>query len=1421
MELRRPAQTRALTGGSRALERCALAALAIAAFAQAPGELAVDTKLDIVVAPVRFVTRAAQLWDRFGGLGQIPNQTAGYLWPMGAFFSLGDVSPVPMWLVQRAWLALVLCAAALGVIRLAAALGLGGRAVVVAGVAYALSANVGGLAGAYSGTVLPTAVAPWALLPFVRLTHTLSRTDTDGSSSDGERRWRGPRTAAARGAVALACAGGINATATLAAAVLPAAWIVTQLHGRARRVTALWWVTITTGATAWWWGPLLLQGKFGVAFDKYTEGAAVTTATSSVTEAVRGTHYWLGRLTDLRGTPWIPATDLLGSWAPAAIALAVIAAAGWYGIARGDLPRRSLWCVSALLGTVVLAAGYAGAGGWRIADVVHTALDGPAAPLRNIYKFDVLVRLPLAMGIAGLGPLISRRIGHTATWQRSLVTALVATLLALNAAPFLSGKALPDGRFSRVSSAWDEAADWLHDNSGTDELALVVPAASFGEFVWGRTLDDPLQPLATSRWATRDIIPLGADAGVAFLDAVQEVLERGEPDPGLAAFLARSGVRYLVARYDLDPTRSAGPRPAEVHDTLSGSGLTVTKSFGEPRARAVDPYRVREPLVERHLPDIEVFVVPHGVTAAAQSSTAPTLMVGDAATLLDAARLGVAPAQMTIDAAANTEDLSTNGVLVSDRPTRRAIDGTAARANTSYPLEADQSPAGDTGNVEQRSTTTDPRLQALPVYTATAPGAAPISATFDATSYGSVFGRLPERQPYAAFDGDPLTAWEAATPGRETVEVHLDSPIDLDAVDLTPLIDSPSRALATLVEVTTEQGATVAAITRSATPQRVLIHPGSTSFVRITHLQVGESSLGNGPGWAEIDVAGVKFRRSVVSAQSPALSGPVTAVASRDRGATYVSRRADVERTLDRTFPQVPAGVPDVVIRARRDTAPQTSPSSAEAELAVVRASSVRPSVAPAAVAARLTDGNTTTGWVADPTDPAPYLDITTDNAAVDSLTVVLPNLGDISRTEKIVVLAGDQRRELDVDSATRETGGRLTFNFPALRAARTRLVFLPPASSDRQTGLALGATELTLRAGSDTLELATAEQRAAAHQPDATTEAVCGDGPTLEIGATLVEFASAPRNTVPPVGSSADPQRFVPCSTVPRNSAGALRVLATQGNGWLVDDIALLWDGGLDRGGPESLAISPGAHDWSATPGWDSVIVSTNSNFSTGWHATSSGARVRGVRIDGWRQGFTIDGLPSSSASTAENTTAENTTARITAHFEPQRLMALALFLGAIGLLLAVGLSLAPGRPSDTQRLNSPPRPARCGPPAAVALTAVLLAIGHPVAVAVFLALTPWRRRNRARSPQTVAQRYAPWSAGALVLAALVLEYGRSVDPSRTNVALAAAPHLLTWAALGWLAAVALAASPLSESEHVRARTDAAPSSASAAHSD
>ncbi len=100
-----------------------------------------DTKLDLTANPLRFLARAANLWNSDLPFGQAQNQAYGYLFPHGAFFLAGDLLGLPGWMTQRLWWALLLTVGFWGLLRVAEALGIGNTSsrVIVAAAAFALS----------------------------------------------------------------------------------------------------------------------------------------------------------------------------------------------------------------------------------------------------------------------------------------------------------------------------------------------------------------------------------------------------------------------------------------------------------------------------------------------------------------------------------------------------------------------------------------------------------------------------------------------------------------------------------------------------------------------------------------------------------------------------------------------------------------------------------------------------------------------------------------------------------------------------------------------------------------------------------------------------------------------------------------------------------------------------------------------------------------------------------------------------------------------------------------------------------------------------------------------------------------------------------------------------------------------------------
>ena len=190
------------------------------AFVQSPGKLVADTKFDLAIDPAGFLGQALHLWDPTAAFGQIQNQAYGYFWPMGPLFLLGHEIGLPGWVIQRAWLALVMVVAFLGAALVARALGIRrDAAVILAGFTYALSPRMINDLGPHSIEVWPMALAPWVLLPLIV----------------GSRRGS-PRQAAALSALAIGMIGGVNAAAASAVLPMGVLWLLTRTRGKRRRI---------------------------------------------------------------------------------------------------------------------------------------------------------------------------------------------------------------------------------------------------------------------------------------------------------------------------------------------------------------------------------------------------------------------------------------------------------------------------------------------------------------------------------------------------------------------------------------------------------------------------------------------------------------------------------------------------------------------------------------------------------------------------------------------------------------------------------------------------------------------------------------------------------------------------------------------------------------------------------------------------------------------------------------------------------------------------------------------------------------------------------------------------------------------------------------------------------------------------------
>jgi arabinofuranan 3-O-arabinosyltransferase len=1303
------------------------AAIAVVVTLQAPGRIVPETKLDVLLDPITYLGRALTAWDPSAGFGRVQNQAVGYVFPMGAFTTVGQQLAVPPWLVQRLWISLVLVVSLWGAHRIARAVGIasaGGR--LAAAWAYALAPATLSVAAFQSAGQLPYALAPWVLVPLL--------TAPDGAS---------PRRTAARSALWIAAMGGVNGASAFAVLPLVLIWFATRAPGPARRRLFAWWSAGAIAATLWWIIPLLVSIRYGLRFTEYTEQASLTTWTESGTEILRGTGNWLAFVQTDAG-PWLP-----GGWALSADRLAVaattaVAAAGLAGLARRDAPGRAWLLPSFVLGATVMGVGYAGAWGGPFDGVAQQLLDGPLVPFRNVHKFAAVARLPLALGFGHLVAVAAGAVARsarasaldrarridvestrtTAGWRVLAVPAIALVLVGLSIAPAANGQLTAPGSFEDIPTGWRQAGAWLEsrDDGGR---ALLLPGSAFGEYRWGRPLDEPLASIQGTPWAVRDLIPLGGNGSTRLLDAVDTALQSDALPPGFVTALQRAGVRYLVVRNDLDRVRTGGPSPASVRRLLATAPeLSVVASFGPvqtdttgdrrisatPGASAADEFRA-----------IDIYEVPDPVdrataypaAEAAVTSGGPEAVLDLEPELTD----GRAVVLAVDDGAA---DLPDPVRVATDTARRRDVRFGSIRSNVSYTLTDDQvGPLSGTAPVDRW-----PSGAPTGLTSARVDGAASIT-----DSRRPQQSLRPEQQPYHAFDGNPSTAWGPATARvGEWVEVRFDDAID--ARTATIRIPETTGERIGRVAVETDAGSVQGTLGPDGSVT-VDLPDGATRSLRVTIDDlVGVRSVAR-VGISEIEIDGVDIRRPLV-VPSPGGDGADVVNLVRDRNDRYSLVRRDEQAELDREFGW--GGSREAVVRGTASAAPgdaldallrTASDPSTEGAITVSATSQLRrlPALAPAAVL----DGDPRTAWVSEPEAGTPAITLRWDGLLpVDAIDIVVPpGVGD--PVDRVVVTAAGTSFERPLDAT-----GRVTI--PSTTTDEITVAF--PRRSDDLTGarqVAVAEIEVPALLG----------RAAVLPDRDRPIELACGDGPPVTLDGEVVPTRA---ETTAGALIDGDPVAWEACDPV-ELQPGAHRVSATA-EALLVTALVIEPVGGV-AAPPPGRAIDIGAWGSDARRieigAGDAAVLATTENLNDGWEATLDGDVLTPIRVDGWRQGWQV---PAGAAGTVE------------LRYRPAAVQraGLALGLGVLVLLVAAA-TIRPRRRDDAAAPSGLPLGERgwgAAPAWGLAVVAGLALGGPLVLVAVPLALI----RHRDRWLPVVAAA-AMGAAGAVAFAGAGADVG------------------------------------------------------------
>ncbi|MFN6554525.1 alpha-(1-_3)-arabinofuranosyltransferase domain-containing protein [Mycolicibacterium septicum] len=1354
------------------------AATLLLTFAQSPGEISPDTKLDLTANPLRFLARAFNLWNSDLPFGQAQNQAYGYLFPHGTFFLAGDLLGVPGWVTQRLWWALLLTVGFWGVIRVAEALGIGSSSSRVLGaLAFTLSPRVLTTLGAISSETLPVMLAPWVLLPVIL-------------AFRGDRNLR---LMAARSAGAVALMGAVNAVATLTGCLAAIIWWACHRPNRLWWRFTAWWALCGALAVTWWVVALLLLGRISPPFLDFIESSGVTTQWMSLTEMLRGTHTW---------TPFVASTATaaasLVTSTVAVLATTLVAAAGLAGLALRSMPARGRLITMLLIGVVLLALGYSGGLGSPVGTAVQDFLDGTGTPLRNLAKLDPVLRLPLALGLAHLlGRIPLPGSAPRTVWVRAFsrperdkriaVAIVVLAALAAGTSIAWTGRIAPAGTFTAIPQYWHDTADWLDAHNTERGRVLVAPGAPFATQTWGNSHDEPLQVLGSSPWGVRDSIPLTPPETIRALDSVQRLFAAGRPSAGLADTLARQGISYVVLRNDLDPDVSRSARPVLVHRTLDGSrGLTKVAEFGDSTGPGTLEGFVADSGLRPRYPAVEIYQVDTGGT----NPAAPYLVDADAMTRVAGApeallrlderrrlagRPPLGPMLLTADAeraGLPVQPDGAAGVIVTDTPTAREID--YGRVDD----HASAIRAPDDARHTHNRVPDYPADGAAPVYGKWNGGRVSVSSSAaDSTALPNV---APATGPAAAVDSDGSTSWvsnalQAAV--GQWLQVDFDHPVTNATLTITPSATAVG-AQVRRIEVATATGTSSLRFDTAGQQLTVPLPVGETPWVRVTAVATDDGSAGVQFGITDLsvtqyDASGfahpINLRHTVEVPAPPADS----VVAQWDLGTELLGRAGCADSpagvrcaaalalaseepvNLSRTLAvPTPTDVePTVWIRSRQ------GPKLADlvAQPGTTRASGDADPIDVLGSAYAATDGDPRTSWTAPqrvvqfkapPTltlklpAPTEVGSLRIDPGASQPPahpTLVAIDLGDGPQTTRLSGNGEPQTAKLKPRVTDTITVSLLGWNDIIDRTSLGFDQLKPP-----------GLAELTVL---DVHGKPIAAADSAANRKR-TVSLPCGEGPIIGVAGQFVQ--TSVRTTVGAL-LDGEPIAAQPCRTGPiALPAGQQELLVSPGSAFVVDGVVLNTPSASELRTATTTPVetpvwSPDRREAQVPAGANARVLVVPESVNPGWIARDAeGAALTPVTINGWQQGWVVPAGPGGP---------------VTLSFPSNQPYRIGLIAGLALLPVLALLALWPAR-----RRNPDLEPVRPWQPAPMLAGAAVLAVGTAIsglpgllvaggALGVRYAL---RDRDRWLDNLTVAV-----AAGGLILAGAALSQypWRSVD--------------------------------------------------------
>jgi arabinofuranan 3-O-arabinosyltransferase len=1023
-------------------------------------------------------------------------------------------------------------------------------------------------------------------------------------------------------------------------------------------------------ATAWWWLPLLVLGRYSVPFLDYIENATITTVPTDLAHTLVGESDWVAYFAgiDYQAGQQLVSTPFL------MLDAAVVVALGLLGIALRDNPHRRFLTLGLLTGLALVGFGYAGDLAGFFAGDRADLLDGVLAPLRNLHKFDVVLRIPLVLGLAHAMAALPRLLRNPSSPGGSraaifAVRAMAVLALVALALPWAEDRIAPRQGVDAVPAYWYRVAHYLHDtDDGT--VALEVPASSFGVYTWGNTHDDVLQGLADSPWAVRNVIPLAQPGNVDFLDEVTRTIESGQPSRTLASYLAANGVGRLVVRNDLDRLQTGAPDPAYVRSVLSQSdGIDLARSFGPTvgakpyELNGADKVRVVNGNgMSTQVGSVDVYTVTAPSTATLV--TDPKVTVGDPGAGLSSSLRLLRATDSVLAGDATGEEQSQ---VLTDGTKRRETNFASVRWSQSATMGRSDPYRLFGPEHFHRFDPDQEQVETTSAWTGD------VGSVLASTSQAYADGRVPLEigsHPGAALDGDPTTAWRSnptLDPTGQYWQATFTHPTDLTYVTVTmPADGAPVERLA----FETGTGRLVEAAPRPGGSRTYAVN--ATGATRLRIVAAGRDLVLPGTfGLAEVRMSGVDAQR-YLDLPLPNPDIPVDAITMNrdpDRSACVLVEGAlacddllvspgedgdTLARRFSVPFPDTYRVSGTVSLRRTVDAS-----SLLRAPAGAFSDGEHPADVAEGPLAAR--DGDPATTW--RQTRQGEKLDVQLySKRPVREVQVVVNPAAAVSRPTAVRFQAGDRSIDLTLDKdGTAELPRPWTVSRFSLQVLQADTAY--SVSGQEFVPLDPGISDIRL------------DGRSLKPHPAHRRVYPCGSGPTLRIGdqtiqttfrastLELIRGRSVPLLTCGsdeiPLGTTATDVLAEPTSLFRLDTLSLVRVSAQPST-------ATSLDVQRDSG---SMPVSV---DLPARSGPSVLTLPQNAN--DGWVATMGNQRLEPQRVDGWKQGWIVPG---------------GDAARVHLDYKPETTFRIALGVGLVGLVICVlAAALRPRRRDESEPL-------------------------------------------------------------------------------------------------------------------------------------